>query len=554
MIRFVFRFVGLLLLALGFFFLVHDGTKSIADQTLFISSVEFLWSNIHQSSLASLQPTVERMVGPWAWTGVVKPYFLDQSVSLVLAIVGGIFILIGRKKKRLIGFEHSLVELRYSTPVSDESDPRRAIRKLNLIGLAVVVVLVGGVGGWATTSQLSGAVIAPGTVVVESNVKKVQHPTGGVVGEIFVKEGSAVEVGQVVLRLDDTLTKATLGVVRSQLDELTARQARLLAERDDAEAIAFPDELTLRRKDASVETALAGEEKLFLSRRSARTGQRAQLRERAAQMNEEIRGLSAQQAAKESEIELIGKELVGVTDLYQKNLVSISRFTQLQRDQTRLLGERGQLIADSARARGKISEIELQIIQLDQDFRTEVLKDLREAQGKIAELRERVTAAEDQLKRVELRAPQSGVVHQLSVHTVGGVIGNGETIMQIVPRADELVVEAKVAPQDIDQVALGTSVTVRIMAGNQRTAPELTGVITRVSADLTREQQQGSQPGPAYYTVRIALPAEQVTRLKDIRLVPGMPAEAFIQTHDRTPLQFLLKPLEEQIARTFRER
>ena len=172
-------------------------------------------------------------------------------------------------------------------------------------------------------------------------------------------------------------------------------------------------------------------------------------------MNEEIRGLSAQQAAKEIEIELIGKELVGVTELYQKNLVSISRFTQLQRDQARLHGERGQLIADIARARGKISETELQIIQLDQDFRTEVLKDLRDAQGKIAELKERVTAAEDQLKRVDLRAPQSGVVHQLSVHTVGGVIGNGETIMQIVPRADELVVEAKVAPQDIDQVDVG---------------------------------------------------------------------------------------------------
>ena len=169
------------------------------------------------------------------------------------------------------------------------------------------------------------------------------------------------------------------------------------------------------------------------------------MRERVAQTNEEIRGLSAQQTAKESEIELIGKELVGVSDLYQKNLVSISRYTQLQRDQTRLQGERGQLIADIARARGKISETELQIIQLDQDFRTEVLKDLREAQGKIAELKERVTGAEDQLKRVDLRAPQAGVVHQLSVHTVGGVIGNGETIMEIVPRADELVVEAKVA-------------------------------------------------------------------------------------------------------------
>jgi HlyD family secretion protein len=436
-----------------------------------------------------------------------------------------------------------------------EQDPRFLIRRLNLIGLAVTVVLIGGVGGWAATAQLAGAVIAPGTIVVETNVKKVQHPTGGVVGEILVKEGSPVEAGQVVLRLDDTVTKATLGVVRSQLDELTARQGRLTAERDDAAAITFPAELTSRRADTTAATAVAGEERLFESRRTARTGQRSQLRERIAQMNEEIRGLAAQQAAKEAEIELIGKELVGVTDLYQKNLVSISRFTQLQRDQTRLLGERGQLIADNARARGKISETELQIIQLDQDFRTEVLKDLREAQGKIAELKERVTAAEDQLKRVELRAPQAGVVHQLSVHTVGGVIGNAETIMQIVPRADELVLETKVAPSDVDQVVLGAKVTVRIMASNQRTSPDVAGIVTRISADLTREQQANAgQPAPAHYTVRISLPAEEVARLKDIRLIPGMPAEAFIQTHERTPLEYLLKPLQEQIARTFRER
>jgi HlyD family secretion protein len=436
-----------------------------------------------------------------------------------------------------------------------EQDPRFLIRRLNLIGLAVTVVLIGGVGGWAATAQLAGAVIAPGTIVVETNVKKVQHPTGGVVGEILVKEGSPVEAGQVVLRLDDTVTKATLGVVRSQLDELTARQGRLTAERDDAAAITFPAELTSRRADTTAATAVAGEERLFESRRTARTGQRSQLRERIAQMNEEIRGLAAQQSAKEAEIELIGTELVGVTDLYQKNLVSISRFTQLQRDQTRLLGERGQLIADNARARGKISETELQIIQLDQDFRTEVLKDLREAQGKIAELKERVTAAEDQLKRVELRAPQAGVVHQLSVHTVGGVIGNAETIMQIVPRADELVLETKVAPSDVDQVVLGAKVTVRIMASNQRTSPDVAGIVTRISADLTREQQANAgQPAPAHYTVRISLPAEEVARLKDIRLIPGMPAEAFIQTHERTPLEYLLKPLQEQIARTFRER
>jgi HlyD family secretion protein len=436
-----------------------------------------------------------------------------------------------------------------------EPNPRATIRKLNLAGLAIVVLLVGGVGGWATTTELAGAVIAPGTIVVESSVKKVQHPTGGVVGEILVKEGGEVEAGQVVLRLDDTVTRSTLGVVRSQLDELTAREARLLAERDEASAIVFPAQLKAARGDASAATAVAGEEKLFESRRTARTGQRAQLRERIAQMNEEITGLSAQLEAKGSELELIAKELVGVAELYRKNLVSISRFTQLQRDETRLRGERGQLIAESARARGKISETELQIIQLDQDFRTEVLKELRETQGKIAELKERVTAAEDQLKRVDLRAPQAGAVHQLAVHTVGGVIGNGEIIMQIVPRADELVVEAKVAPSDVDQVAAGAKAIVRIMAGNQRTTPEINGVVTRVSADLAREPQQNpAYPPQAYYMVRITLPPEELARLRDIRLVPGMPAEVFIQTYERTPLQYLLKPLHEQIARTFRER
>ena len=437
---------------------------------------------------------------------------------------------------------------------ASELDPRRAIRKLNLAGLTITVLLIGGIGGWATTAQLAGAVIAPGTIVVESSVKKVQHPTGGVVGEILVKEGSEIEEGQVVLRLDDTVTRSTLGAVRSQLDEQMAREARLRAERDDADAIAFPTQLTARINDISVASAVAGEEKLFESRKTARTGQRAQLRERVAQLDQEITGLSAQQGAKESELDLIGRELVGVAELYRKNLVSISRYTQLQRDQTRLQGERGQIIADIARARGKITETELQIIQVDRDFLTEVLKDLREAQGKIAELKERVTGAEDQLKRVDLRAPQAGTVHELAAHTVGGVIGEGETIMQIVPRADELVVEAKVAPQDIDQVASGAQAVVRIMAGNQRTMPVINGSVTRVSADITREQQNSNQPAQAYYTVRIALPADELARLHDIRLVPGMPAEVFIQTLERTPLQYLLKPLREQIARTFRER
>lgn len=434
----------------------------------------------------------------------------------------------------------------------DPGTPQQQIRQLMLAGIAITILLVGGFGGWAATSQLAGAVIAPGTIVVESNVKKVQHPTGGIVGEILVKEGGVVEAGQVVMRLDDTMTRSTLGIVRSQLDEATAREARLLAERDGAERIEFPASVTARREEKTVAAGIAGEERLFESRKRAREGQRSQLRERIAQSGEEIGGLVAQQESKERQIKFLTEELVGVTDLYKKNLVVISRLMTLERDKARIEGERGQYVAEIARARGKISETELQVIQLEQDFRTEVLKELRETQGKIAELKERLTAAEDQLKRVEIRAPQAGIVYQLSVHTVGGVIANGETVMQIVPRADSLVVEAKVAPQDIDQVSLGASGIVRIMAGNQRTTPDILGVVTQVSADLTRESP--AQGGQTYYIVRLSLADDELRRLGDLRLVPGMPAEAFIQTYARTPLEYLLKPLQEQIARTFRER
>jgi HlyD family secretion protein len=435
---------------------------------------------------------------------------------------------------------------------AEAKNPRQAIGRLNLVGFVILAVMVGGVGAWSAATELAGAIIAPGTLVVESNVKRVQHPTGGIVGEILVKEGMRVEAGQVVMRLDETLAKSSLGIARAQMDELMAREARLLAERDGTDRVAVPEALLPRRTESSVATALMGEEKLFHSRHRSRSGQRAQLRERTAQMNEEGRGLAAQLAAKESEIRFISEELTGVQELYKRNLIPIIRYMQLQRDFARVSGERGQLIAEIARGRGKISEIELQILQLDQDFLTEVLRDLREVQGKIAELKERVVAAEDQLRRIDIRAPQSGIVHQLAVHTVGGVIANGETVMQIVPGADKLVVEMKIPPQDVDQVVAGAKVIVRIMAGNQRTTPELTGVVTRVAADLTREQQTGQ----AYYVARAALDEDDIRRLTaaKLTLVPGMPADAYVQTDNRTPLGYLLKPLQDQLARTFRER
>jgi HlyD family secretion protein len=419
-----------------------------------------------------------------------------------------------------------------------------------------MAVAIGGVGTWAATTHIAGAVIASGTLVVESNVKKVQHNSGGIVGEILVKEGDQVQAGQVIIRLDDTLTRATLGIVQSQLDVFTAREARLVAERDLEEAVTFPEALTNRRDERTVAMALNGEQKLFEARRISRQGQRSQLGERVSQTENEIRGLTAQQQAKEKEIALIAEELVGVSDLFKRNLVSIVRYMALQRDQAKLEGERGQFVAEIARARAKIAETEIQLLQLDQEFRTEVLKELREAQARIAELQERVNAAQDELRRVDIRAPQTGFVHQLAVHTVGGVVGRGETIMQIVPRADDLIIEAKVAPQDVDQVTIGAKVHVRIMAGNRRTMPDLDGVVKHISADLTRDQQQ-TATGPvsqAYYLVRIGLADSELKRIGDLQLVPGMPAESYIRTDNRTPLDYLVKPLTEQIARTFRER
>ena len=435
-------------------------------------------------------------------------------------------------------------------------DAQKAIRKLNLIGFASIALGMGGVGAWAATTHISGAVIAPGAFIVESNVKKVQHLAGGIVGEILVQEGDPVRAGQVVLRLDDTLTRANLGVIQAQLDQFQAREARLTAERDGAQDVDFDPGLQARGTGSGVEVSLAGERKLFNSRRRAREGQRSQLQERIRQIRNETEGQTAQQSAKKSEIQLIARELEGVDRLYQQNLVTTNRLTQLQREKTRLEGEYGMLTADIARARGKIAETELQLLQLDQDFLTEVLKDQREAQARIAELRERFNAAEDELHRVDIRAPQDGIVHQLAAHTVGGVIGRGETVMQIVPSRARLVVEARIAPTDIDQVTLGAPVAVRLMAGNRRTAPDLDGTVSQIAPDLTREQTYPSPDAAvrSYYAVRIALPPGDLPSGDDVQIVPGMQVEVFLRTQDRTPLDYLLKPLKEQVSRTFRER
>ncbi|NNM70916.1 HlyD family type I secretion periplasmic adaptor subunit [Enterovirga aerilata] len=428
----------------------------------------------------------------------------------------------------------------------------RSLRNHLAAGVAVATFLVAGVGGWAATTELSGAVIAPGMLVVDSNVKKVQHPTGGVVGELRVRDGDRVKSGDVLLRLDETVTRANLAIVTKNLDELAARQARDEAERDGEDKITFPPDL-LERAETSPEVArlIAGEAKLFELRRSSREGQRAQLRERIAQLNQQIDGLIQQTRAKQTEIDLIQPELEGVRELWKKGLVQINRVTSLQRDAARLEGERGQLVAATAEARGKVVETELQILQIDQDMRSEVGRELAEIRGKTSEFVERKVAAEDQLRRVEIRAPQDGIVHQLSVHTVGGVItAQGEPIMLIVPEADALRVEAKIPPHDIDQLHVGQRAVLRFSSFNQRTTPELNGEVTLVSADVSQDQKTAA----TFYTVHIRIPPEEIRRLEGLRLVPGMPVEAFVQTTPRTVMSYLVRPLQDQLMRAFREK
>jgi membrane fusion protein, type I secretion system len=427
---------------------------------------------------------------------------------------------------------------------------RPSIRLHLIIGLAVVAVLAGGLGGWASTAEISGALIAPGSIVVESNVKKVQHPTGGVVGEVHAHDGDVVKAGDVVVRLDDTVTKASLAIVTKNLDGLWARAGRLEAEQQGLDRIVFPPMLLDRANDPDVKNVMASESKLFEVRTTGRIGQKAQLRERVAQLNEEIAGLQAQEKAKDQEIALVEKELVGVRTLYDQHLVQMTRLTTLERDAARLSGERAQYISSRAQARGKITETELQIIQVDKDMVSDVSKDLRETNDKIGEFVERKVTAEDQLRRIDIRAPQDGMVEQSTVHTVGGVITAGDAIMMIVPQADDLQVEAKVNPQDIDKLQIGQKTLLRLSAFNQRTTPELNGIVTRVSPDVTTEQRTGQ----SYYTIRVSMPPEEVARLGEAKLIPGMPVEAFVQTGDRTMLSYLIKPLKDQLMRAFREK
>src|SRR5262245_25330873 len=302
------------------------------------------------------------------------------------------------------------------------SSRRSTIRSHLLAGVAAVALLGAGMGGWAATTELTGAVIAPGVVIVDSDIKKVQPPVGGIIRALLAHEGGTVKAGQVVVRLDDTQARSTLAIQTKRLYELMARQAREEAERDGDEKIVFPDEVIKQSSDPELAEIIAAQERLFAIRHDAREGQKKQLNERIAQMREGVTGFEAQEAAKMNEIEWIKKELDGVMKLYEKNLVQFTRVVALQRDLARAEGDRGQFVASIAESKNKIAEIELQIIQVDQDLRAEVGKDLAKIRAEIAETTEQEISAADAFARIDVTAPQDGTVHELTVHTVGGVV------------------------------------------------------------------------------------------------------------------------------------
>lgn len=425
-----------------------------------------------------------------------------------------------------------------------------SVKRYVVLGFATLILFVGGLGGWAATTDLAGAVIAPGTVVVASSSKKIQHPTGGVVGQIFVKNGDHVKAGDVLVRLDETVTRAQLQVITKQMDELTGRQARLRAERDDAKEVAFPEELLKRIATPSVAQIVSGEKSLFESRTNARAAQKGQLGERIAGLNEEVSGLTSQAEAKAREMVLIGKELDGLETLEAQRLVPTSKIMAIRREGARLEGEKAQLQAAAGSARGKIAEIELQRLGIDIEAKSEVVKELRETEGKLVELFERRTAAEDQLRRVDLKSPVDGIVHQMTVFTIGGVINTAEPLMMIVPDGDRLVIEAKIAPQDIEQARSHAEAIIRFTSFNQRTTPSITGRVIGISADLTHDQQNNI----SYFVARIEIPDAELPKLKGQKLVPGMPADVQIATTARTALSYLVKPMEDAFDKAFRER
>lgn len=417
-------------------------------------------------------------------------------------------------------------------------------------GMFAVALLVGVLGVWGTLATISGAIISSGMIQVESFRQVVQHPQGGVVGEILVKEGDRVEAGDVMIRFDDTLLSSELATVNGQLNEILSRRARLEAERDNTDTLTFAPELIEGAKESPEILALIqGQTRLFEARRESLDKQVEQLNERKQQIRLQIKGVQAQLASSERQVELIGQELVDQQGLLAKGLAQASRVLSLEREAARLNGSIGELESSAARGGAQIVETDIQILQLSSQRREDAITTLRDLSYSEIEMQERKLSLRETLSRMDVRAPMSGIVHGLTVHAIRSVVRAADPILYVVPTDSPLVITTKISALHVDQVHVGQDASLRFSTFDQRTTPEIFGKVAKVSADVFQDEVTGM----SYYSAEILPNDGEMARLGSVELLPGMPVEAYIKTEDRSPLSYLTKPFTDYFNRAFRE-
>ncbi len=417
-------------------------------------------------------------------------------------------------------------------------------------GVLCVVLLAVGLGGWGATAKLKGAVISSGHLRVESQRQVVQHPDGGVVDEILVREGNLVAAGAVLIRLDGTALLSELAILESQLFELMARRGRLVSEQTDRKSITFDSELlAVAEKNAEVRNLIDGQQALFDARLRTMEREIEVMRERQVQIDEQITGSMAESKALQRQSELIEEELVGQRTLLAKGLAQASRVLSLEREAARLGGQRGQMIAQTAQLKGQVSELEIELLRLGASRREEAITTLRDLGFRELELKERRIALTEQLSRLDIRAPLAGVVLDMTVYALKSVVRAAEPILYIVPSDSALVVDAQVDPIHIDTVRVGQDAVLNFSAFNTRTTPQLFGTISKVSPDAFVDEATKR----SFYRAEVLLKEGEMAKLEGQELIAGMPVEVFIQTGERTPINYLLKPITDYFNRALRE-
>lgn len=444
---------------------------------------------------------------------------------------------------------HALSLSAGAAPVAAPIDDQ--IRRWTRFGYLVLAATFGVGALWSVAAPLSSAVLAQGTVKVDSSRKKVQHAEGGVVKDILVRDGATVTAGQVLVRMDEIRAGAAHGMVTGGRDVAMASEARLLAERDDLPRIAFPEGL-LKRTAAEPQVAqiMAAQETLFAARRSARAGELGIIDQQIAALMSEIDGFESQRQSKDAQMDSLQGDLRALMELDREGMVERTRLRAIERDIAKLKGERDELSSRIATARTAIAEQRLKKFQVNRAFKEDVAAELKKVQTENYELIEREQATRRSLELMELRAPVAGTVTELKAHTPGGFVGAGEVLMEIVPADDRLVIEARVLPADVDRVLVGQRAGVKFQAFNRRTLPELTGEVVYVSPDAVTDPRTET----AHFLVKVSVPAGEMARLEDQKVQPGMMADVFIRTGQRTFAGYLLEPLTDSFSKAWLER